>query len=348
MNIHAFYRKCNAAFERKRPFVCFKPPASHIIKAYLQGDEKVYKDTNGRPGFLFAPYSTTEKAVVIPEDRSEIITSTFIKRPKQLTTIILHQDGEASKTEHFRLVNDAITAIKNTELKKVVVSRRIEVELHDYDILSTFNTLCNRYPTAYVYCWFHPAIGLWLGATPERLLTVRDRRFETMALASTQVDKGKRKITWTAKEIEEQRLVTDYILEQLADVKNISVTKPYNKKAGNLWHICTEITGEIPLQSTVGQLIKSLHPTPAVCGYPKKQAMEFIENCENYNRKYYTGFLGERNLKGSTAIYVNLRCMEIQQNKALIYVGGGITGDSDPQAEWEETQRKSETMLVVI
>lgn len=348
MNIHAFYRKCNAAHEQKQPFVCFKSPSTNGIKAYLQQDKKVYEDTDGRPGFVFAPFDTSEKTVIMPEDKAETITSEFIKSPKQLTTIVLHHDAQDTKALYLKLVNDAIAAIENTGLKKVVVSRAIEMELPNFDILAIFNTLCNQYPTAFVYCWYHPEIGLWLGATPERLLTVQNGRFETMALASTQVDTGAKKMKWTAKEIEEQRLVTDYLLEQLTDIKKINVSKPYNKKAGNLWHICTEISGKLSKDYPVGQLIKRLHPTPAVCGYPKEQALEFIKNSEKYNREFYTGYLGERNVKGKTAVFVNLRCMQIKGNNAYIYVGGGITVDSDPQAEWEETQRKSETILEVL
>ena len=108
-----------------------------------------------------------------------------------------------------------------------------------------------------------------------------------------------------------------------------------------------------------------MHPTPAICGFPKEAAKQFIQENENYNREYYTGFLGEINflettnrnsnkrnvennaytaVKKVSNIFVNLRCMQIIDQIAIIYVGGGITKDSIPQAEWEETVNKTFTI----
>ncbi|MFB1039347.1 MAG: chorismate-binding protein, partial [Polaribacter sp.] len=98
------------------------------------------------------------------------------------------------------------------------------------------------------------------------------------------------------------------------------------------------------------ELIRALHPTPAVCGLPRELARTFLFENENYDRSFYTGFLGELNLQDSkdtaksSALFVNLRCMRIQNNKAAIFVGGGITKDSDAANEWEETVFKAKTM----
>ena len=112
-----------------------------------------------------------------------------------------------------------------------------------------------------------------------------------------------------------------------------------------------------------------MHPTPAVCGYPKQKAKDFILQNETYSRAYYTGFLGELNLKQSKTrntnrrnvennayatvktysnFYVNLRCMQFKDDKALIYVGGGITKDSVAENEWEETLNKTKTIGNVL
>ena len=95
------------------------------------------------------------------------------------------------------------------------------------------------------------------------------------------------------------------------------------------------------------------HPTPAVCGLPAKKAKNFILENENYNREFYSGFLGEINIPKSTKnkkshLFVNLRCMSLENNIARIYVGGGITKDSIPEKEWEETVSKSFTMKSVL
>ncbi|MFD1079733.1 chorismate-binding protein, partial [Longispora fulva] len=131
----------------------------------------------------------------------------------------------------------------------------------------------------------------------------------------------------------------------------------------------TDISGRLAAGENLSEIIKALHPTPAVCGLQKEKAQNFILSEENYDREFYTGFLGELNLQNSTsrsvnkrnvenlayrtvkkktALFVNLRCMKLRENAAYLYVGGGITKDSDPEAEWEETVNKSQTMKKVL
>src|SRR6202021_687877 len=95
-------------------------------------------------------------------------------------------------------------------------------------------------------------------------------------------------------------------------------------------------------------LVSELHPTPAVCGIPLNDATQFIKETEGYDRGYYTGFLGPCNMDGKTELYVNLRCAELFADCINLYVGGGITKDSIPENEWEETEMKSKTLLSAL
>jgi len=114
-------------------------------------------------------------------------------------------------------------------------------------------------------------------------------------------------------------------------------------------HLQTEITGTIEKTTAkTGDFIKALHPTPAVCGLPKEAAEQFILENENYHREFYTGFLGELNVKENTHLFVNLRCMKLQNQKATLYAGGGITTDSVAEKEWEETVYKSHNMKEIL
>jgi isochorismate synthase len=140
-------------------------------------------------------------------------------------------------------------------------------------------------------------------------------------------------------------------------------------RAGNLLHLKSRIKCVINQNADLKSVINALHPTPAVCGFPKKEAKEFILKHENYQRGFYTGFLGELNIKESKTrntnrrnvennayavvktnsnFYVNLRCAQIKDEKAIIYVGGGITKDSNAQKEWEETINKTKTIVKVL
>jgi isochorismate synthase len=95
--------------------------------------------------------------------------------------------------------------------------------------------------------------------------------------------------------------------------------------------------------------VDAMHPTPAVAGQPKEDAIQFIKGLEPHDRDYYTGFLGPVNQgKGEIDLFVNLRCLKITPDYLSLYVGGGITLDSDPADEWNETRWKAESLLKIL
>ena len=253
------------------------------------------------------------------------------------------------------LVAKGVEAIEADQFRKVVLSRREEVSVPDFDIQTTMRKMIQQYPEAFKYCFSHPKVGTWIGATPEQFLKADGNAIKTMALAGTQLAESSKNPVWQEKEKTEQQLVTDFIVESLSDmVKEVTLTSPYSVKAGNLWHIRTDITASIKSKKFLKKVILALHPTPAVCGLPKQPAKDFIRSNEGYNREYYSGFLGELNIDLATFktlqtdLFVNLRCAKITNNKARIYIGCGITKDSNPQAEYMETVNKSMTMKKIL
>ena len=249
-------------------------------------------------------------------------------------------------------MKDGIEAIQDNHFKKVVLSRRELVEINNFDVVTVYERLLANYPTAFCYVWFHPEVGLWMGATPETLLDVKENEFSTMSLAGTQVYNAEKGISWGEKELDEQQLVTDYIAKKLEEVSvDLNVEQLETFKIGNLLHLRTKISGKA--KDDIANVIKVLHPTPAVCGFPMQKSKTFILENENYDRSFYTGFLGELNIpkendEKNSSLYVNLRCMQVKEDKAILYVGGGITKDSNPEKEWEETKVKSLAMKKVL
>lgn len=336
------------ALEKQLPFVAYKKPDSSQLKGWFQQNDTLITSENfNESGFIFAPFDSNEDAILIPEEQS-----TYFE--EQVSTYNIHSQSKiqasetSSKENHIQLVEKGIAAIKNNQFKKVVLSRKEEIKTTNFDVIETFQKLLNNYPTAFVYVWFHPKVGLWLGATPETLVSIQQKNFTTMALAGTQVYDESIDATWQPKEIEEQQFVTDYITDRLSEIcTTISTSKTETIKAGNLLHLRTIINGE--LKADNASLIKTLHPTPAVCGLPLETSKEFILNNENYHRSFYTGFLGELNLNSKESnLFVNLRCMEVRNESVCIYVGGGITKDSDSLKEWQETVAKTSTMKKVL
>jgi isochorismate synthase len=95
-------------------------------------------------------------------------------------------------------------------------------------------------------------------------------------------------------------------------------------------------------------MISLLHPTSAVCGVPRDTALDFIGQYENYDRSFYSGFLGPVNMDGESHLYVNIRCMQLFQHQAFLYAGAGVTRESKPEKEWEETEIKINTLMDLL
>ncbi len=245
-------------------------------------------------------------------------------------------------------VKKAIQEMRSTDLEKVVLART-HLTHDSIDPIRFFTTLRKLYPHAFVSLVSTPEYGTWIGASPELLLAVNDiNQFRTVSLAGTEpVDDERTPIRWTDKEFEEQEIVSRYILKRIRQlgISQIHVEGPYTHQAGNVYHLRTDITGSLASATDTSKLVNILHPTPAVCGRPKQQALDFIRETEPFHRKLYAGYLGPVNLHGETRLYVNLRCLRLLETGAVVYAGAGLTSDSIPEAEWAETTLKCQTLL---
>lgn len=252
-------------------------------------------------------------------------------------------------------VADGVAAIQAGKFQKVVLAKRKAVALDPgFDLAQCFDRLCQTYPTAFVSLVSLPGIGTWVGASPEKLVMMDAQGiFRTMALAGTQV-KGNitdlDEVLWRQKEIEEQALVSRYIINcfKKVRVREYEEMGPRTVEAGNVLHLSTEFsvdTRAINFPQLGSVMLDLLHPTSAVCGMPKDVTQEFILQHEGYDRQLYSGYLGPVNINDETAIFVNLRCMQLLHGHALLYAGAGVTKGSLPEREWNETELKLQTML---
>ncbi|GAB3646534.1 hypothetical protein GCM10028791_06930 [Echinicola sediminis] len=261
-----------------------------------------------------------------------------------------HEDILSTPKEAFiDLVKRGIAAINQGEMAKVVPARLKKVGIKEgFDLTQTFLNLCKNYPNAFVNFFHIPGVGTWLGATPEVLIKTEGNYFYTMALAGTQKAQGDNPIknaAWTQKEIEEQALVSRYIVNNFKKIRlrEYEENGPKTVLAGNLLHLRSDF--RVDMEATnfpqLGAvMLKLLHPTSAVCGTPKEKAMGFIQNNETFDRSFFSGFIGPVNIEEQTSIYVNLRTAQFINDEVILYAGAGVTEDSDPEKEWEETSLK--------
>lgn len=272
-------------------------------------------------------------------------------------------EDNLKKLEFMEQVAHSVKKIEDGHFQKVVLSRIDEQELlSDFDLLRSFDQLCANYPHAFVAAIYVPALGdVWLCATPETLVS-QDAAgiFRTISLAGTQsgLDADGNillpsEARWSQKEIEEQAYVSRYIIECFKKIRlrEYHENGPKTVLAGNLMHLKTEYwvdTNRYHYPGLITQMLNLLHPTSAVCGTPKEAALDWILQTEKHTRSLYSGYLGPINLDEATHLFVNLRTVQLTGNIARYYAGCGITEDSDPLKEWQETQMKCQTLQRVI
>jgi isochorismate synthase len=275
----------------------------------------------------------------------EVSINDFLKQ--NIATDLIHEElvdfNEENQNDYQKKLVEVIDFIKETQLSKLVISRRklIDFKGTKINFTQTFLNLCKSYPNAFVYFFIKDGKS-WMGAFSEILgkFDSENFQFETMSLAGTFLINE----NWTHKEIEEQKPVTNFIKNILGNYsEKVEQSKTYDHLSGNIKHLRTDFKAEIKAEQ-LENLIAELHPTPAVCGIPKEICKKAIEKFESHPRKLYSGYIKVQ-FENKIQYFVNLRCAEFFRNAALIYVGGGITAESSPEKEWQETELKADSIL---
>ncbi len=245
-------------------------------------------------------------------------------------------------TQYRAQFEKLIAKMHSGDLKKCVLSRVKKSDIDQLDVEGVFKKLCISYPNAFVYLISSQIFGTWIGASPEVFLKVNENRGHTMSLAATK--KKDDDSAWNDKEIEEQSIVTDYLKNELEKVsENVCVEASIPYAAGPVKHLMTKLSFDFKRNHFV-DFIRNIHPTPAVCGFPKKEALAQILETELHDRSLYSGIIGWCG-DNEIELFVNLRCSRIIGNQMYMFVGGGITAHSDSELEWQETENKSRTLL---
>ncbi|MGK7392439.1 MAG: chorismate-binding protein [Candidatus Cyclobacteriaceae bacterium M2_1C_046] len=354
------------ALHDQKSFACWSLPGEELIHVITSDDVQKFNpgfQLEDLPeGFVFAPFDQDKRKVFY-------LKSTFYWNSEEEMDIVDKKEPESqfhkgdsklydTPTDHYlHIVEECINKISDGYFEKVVPARKKTNQLQeDFDAIQFFLTLTSQYPDAFVSFVSIPKAGTWIGASPEILIHVKDNIFKTVALAGTQPYEQTRSIrdtSWTQKEIEEQALVSRYVINCFKKIRlrEFEEFGPKTVRAGNLLHLKTEFkvdmqeTNYPDLGSTMLQL---LHPTSAVCGMPVERAQKFLKENEDFDRGFFSGYLGPVNIFNSTDLFVNLRCLQLIDDHIITYAGAGVTIDSDPAKELNETEIKMNTLIRML
>jgi isochorismate synthase len=289
-------------------------------------------------GFVFSNFKKNKTFTIKPEvyqsiSSKELLDLSFVTKKETNWESTLREDYEFG----FSIIKNEID---HNKINKAILSRK-KVKNQKVNLKELFLNLCENYISSHIFLIETPEGEVWIGATPETLMEKKENGYETMSLAGT---KESNEADWTEKEFSEQRIVTNAILGELFKFNiNPDVGKLETVKAGAVYHLRNRIKFDTK-ESTL-TIANALHPTPAISGNPKEQAISTIKIAENHNRDYYCGFGGIVQNGEIENLFVNLRCANVSSNQICLYVGGGITKDSELSKEWAECDRKATSLL---
>ena len=375
----------NRAVSTGRPVAIWSLPGSKDFQVIIDFSEF---STSGRievekslPGFIYSPFKSEEgkesyflRADLIYSSKTDALSISPTVKDEVSVSVdnFLQSLEERSKpsneeaeppisfqksNDYIELVKNGISAIKAGAYDKLVLSRNKKITLpHGFDPIRTLTQLRDAYQNAFCYLLYTKQFGSWMAATPETLISLTEDTFETVSLAGTSVlapEQSLNTVSWTQKEIEEQAMVSRYIINCFKKIRlrEFKESGPKTVKAGNLAHLKTWFTVQyknINFEELGTVMLELLHPTSAVCGMPLEGARQFIRDREGFDRSLFAGFLGPVNVNETTNIFVNLRTMRFTRQEAVLYAGAGITADSDPEKELMETEMKMNTLLNII
>lgn len=289
--------------------------------------------------FVIHPFHQFSPIYINLENEQNVSLDAFSKQLNQ-QHFELNDPPTIELVDFESLVQSGINEIEAGHLEKVVLARQKLVDVQS-NPLAIFKNLCENYTNCFVHLIYEPNKLCSIGASPELLLQSDAESTKSVSMAGTIFDGAD---SFTAKENEEQAYVTKYItaqFERLGLNTEISDSSIDNSQVKHLYSTITT-KSKVDTEKALA-LLQLLHPTPAVCGYPLEESRKFILDQEGFNRYWYSGYLGVLD-KEEIKTYVNLRCANLYNGKALLYAGAGITKDSNPHAEFLETEAKMEVM----
>ncbi len=241
---------------------------------------------------------------------------------------------------------DAVIDLLRIRGGKTVICRQICGKFSRSNPFEMAEEYFALFPDMFCFLFYHPAVGYWMGASPELLLEIdADGVGHTRALAGTRRRDAEEQ--WSVKNKQEHSIVVDDICSRVTTACGdcTAIVRPTDVlKYGNIEHLLTPIdifASSKPLD--MHRLVGAIHPTAAVCGYPMEQALPEIASAEAAPRYFYGGTFVAPNLA-----YVVLRCVHFDEHNWCIFTGSGITPHSMASEEWDETEDKAAPLLNIL
>ena len=253
---------------------------------------------------------------------------------------------EKNLEEWTDLIKRAKESIKNSSLEKIVVANRQKIHLSKIDIGKTIQNLIIRYPNCTTFMYKNGE-SIFFGSTPEKIFDYNGEVLRIQALASSIPNDGQKfsEIESSFKNCtlrNEHNIVVNHFIQRIKSIskEKIIISDPMIIELENIYHLLTKLQIKIKHLNHLN-ILESLHPSPALSGYPVDEAIEWIRKYETFHRGWYSGTIGYID-NNESHFYAALRCANFLSNKQTImaYAGNGIVENSNADFEIKELKSK--------
>jgi isochorismate synthase len=260
-----------------------------------------------------------------------------------------------SRAAYGALVERALAALRQGPLSKVVTAARAQLSAtQPFDPRRVLARLRAAQPGCIVY-GFERGDACFLGATPERLVTLSGRALETEAVAGSiacglDASAAAAELLASDKEQREHTAVRRGIVEALGPLTDsLDVAEqPEVRGLASLLHLVTPVRGQAARARHVLDFVRALHPTPAVAGAPRDASLAWLREHEPFDRGWYASPVGYVDAEGDGAFVVALRSAVLEGREGFAYAGGGIVRGSEPTREHDEVLLKLRAMFAAL
>jgi len=329
-------------------------PSSFFVVSTFQlviKNEQAYVSIN----YITDEEESSEAFERLRMERDALIHTAQVKELKVHAKPSLIGREDRLKDEYLQAVEEVTSQIRNNVVNKVVIGRSLKLTFDDTFASSTaiYNASMEQ-PESYLF-GLEKDDKIFFGATPERLVKVENGHVQSAGLAGS-VRRGKNSmedkelgdsLLSDRKNLGEHQFVVDMIRkvfnQYCEDVKIPS--RPKLMKIRDIQHLFTPIEGKIKKEASLFEFVESLHPTPALGGEPRREAVAIIRESEQMNRGYYAAPIGWINAEGDGEFAVGIRSALLENQHAYLFAGGGIVAESSSLEEFEETRVKFRPML---
>ncbi|QOR65985.1 isochorismate synthase [Cytobacillus suaedae] len=288
--------------------------------------------------------------------KDELLTER--KVPNEALSVQEFKMTEVKPEEWKRSVKEVTNKIKQGQVEKVVLAREVRLFFDQpIEITNVISNLREQQPLSYTFA-FENGKDCFVGASPERLVKKENHEVLSTCLAGSikrgttlkeDDDYGKLLLN-DKKNIIEHEVVVHMIKDAMSKACNhLEVPiKPSLYKMRDIQHLYTPVKGIVKEDVSLLSIVDSLHPTPALGGFPKEDALNMIREIEVLDRGWYAGPIGWIDSRDNGEFAVAIRSALLQENEASLFAGCGIVGDSEPESEYRETEIKFKPMLSAL